>query len=250
MLVNSLCDIHAKTEDGFTALHYAVSFRRYKICEFLLEEQIKVNAKSHLGLTPMTIAINQHLPLMCRLLIEFGYCIDKRFTWGETPLEMAIKCHSECCAMTLVHWGCKVEVQHFNQAAEEGLMELLRMLIEINPVFLNANWIRTKAIPLSLYKKPDFCDWLFQLAGSPQPLTTLCRSQIIKYLGKWPCSKLKKLLLPKSLLESLSLQEYFPEKIYRVKTLDAVECPYDCRSSCQRQQCPPIDFSDSASDEV
>ena len=37
ILVNTLCDLEAKTTDGLTALHYAVGYRRYGIAELLMK---------------------------------------------------------------------------------------------------------------------------------------------------------------------------------------------------------------------
>ena len=45
MLINSMCDKNAKTDDGLTALHYAVAYRRYDICRFLLQERVKILAR-------------------------------------------------------------------------------------------------------------------------------------------------------------------------------------------------------------
>lgn len=79
MLVNSLCDKNAKTEDGLTALHYAVAYRRYDICRFLLSERIKVHASSCNGVTSMLIAIEHHNAAMVRLLIQYGYKLDRPY---------------------------------------------------------------------------------------------------------------------------------------------------------------------------
>ena len=254
MLVNSLCDIHARTSDGFTALHFSVAYCRYDICEFLLSEKIKVNAKSHKGITAMTVAIARHLPAMCRLLIEFGYRMNGRFSWGETCLEMAIRYHSQYCAMTLIHWGCSVtrksSVSYFTLAANEGLTELIKFLAELYPHFLGEEWVRQKQPPLALYRVPEFYTWLFQLAESPRSLQVLCRAKIFRYLGKYPCNKVDKIPLPPSLKEPLFFKQYFPDKVYFHKTLDKGECPFDCLSSCMNEQCPRLDFSDSASDEI
>ena len=253
LLVNSLCHLHAKTDDGLTALHYAVSYRRYEITEFLLKCRIKIMAQSNKGVTAMTIAIEQHNPLMCKILIEFGYKMDVKFKWGETPLEMAIKFHSEECALTLVQWGCSIASQkdkpsYFYMAASEGLTDLIKLLIELHPYFLNEEWVKAKKLPLALYQKENFCNWLYEAARNARSLQALCRAKIYQYLGKYPCSKITRLPLPSKLQLQLTHAYLVQNKMYSGKTLYTEECPFDCPSSCFKMQCPVLDFDSSDSD--
>ena len=72
MLINSRCDIHAKITEGYTALHYSVSYRRYEITDILLHNGIKIHATANNGATSMTMAISDKLAAMVKLLIEHG----------------------------------------------------------------------------------------------------------------------------------------------------------------------------------
>ena len=260
LLVNSLAKVNARTADNLTALHYAVAYRRYDIADMLLREHAKVNARSKLGITAMSTALEQNLPAMVRLLLQWGYNVDKPFKWGETPLEMAVRIHHEGCAMTLVYWGCllsmgktgKATDSVFYQAAKEGLVSLMKLLMDINPYFAWEDWVRNKKLPLALYKHPQICADLFALPDSVPSLKTLCRSRILRSLGRYGCSKIKQLPLPTHLQGFLDLEFHFAdkEKMFRLKSLTDRECPYDCPVVCPRDiQCPDLDFSDSASDE-
>ncbi|XP_064641327.1 ankyrin repeat domain-containing protein 29-like [Lineus longissimus] len=248
MLMNSLCNIKAQTNDGLTALHYAVAYRRYDIVELLLESKITMYAKSHHGVTALSVAIDHHLPLMVKILIEFGYKISRRYAWGETPLDQAINLHSEECAMTLVHWGCPIvqkaknKPSYFYSAANEGMLNLVRLLISMNPLFLNEEWVQKQNIMLALYKKPSFCQWLDETRRQPRRLGDWCRARIWKYLGKNGPYKVKQLSLPAKIIDFLSFSEYFHDRMYDKKTLDIAECPFDCPVTCLRKQCPPIDI--------
>lgn len=48
VLVNSLCDLSYKTEDGFTALHYAVAYRRSDSMFTNLTYYPSLSAKKHI----------------------------------------------------------------------------------------------------------------------------------------------------------------------------------------------------------
>ena len=79
MLINSLCEKNAKTDEGLTALHYAVAYRRYSICRLLLRERVKIHARSNSGITAMTVAIEHHNAAMVKILIECGYRLDRPY---------------------------------------------------------------------------------------------------------------------------------------------------------------------------
>ena len=232
---------------------------RYKCAEYLLQEQIKVMAKANQGITPMTIAISEDLPIMVRLLIEFGYRIDKRFDWGETPLEMASRMHAEDCALTMVVWGASLKQKNrknpsfFTMACEEGLLRLLRLLVDVNPLFLNEKWVQRRKIPLALYREEETCEWIFERASNPFSLKHLCFAKIFRSIGKWPIANVDKLPLPQQLREPMKFQQYFTgpliEKKYQEKTIYTRECPFDCQAICDlAPQCHPIEFSDSGSE--
>ena len=252
LFANSLCNLEARTEDGFTALHYAVSYRRYAITKYLLSIKSDLHAATNHGATCMTMAIQQHNPVMCRILIENGYEMDREYAWQERPLQQAIRVHSEECAMTLVHMGCSLtmpgnETSYFYHACEEGLLQLARLLCDIKPDYLNEDWIRTKTIPLALYKEPDFCEVLYELASKPRLLSILCRARIFKCIGKHPPGKIKTLPLPNRMKTFISCTEYFPKDFYKEMTLDDPGCPFDCLTLCNLSDCPDIDISSTDS---
>ena len=255
MLLNSLCEKEAKTVDGFTALHYAIAYRRYALAEMLLENHVDKMATSNNGATPMVIAIEQQNPAMCRLLIEYGYKMNAPLEWHETPLEMAICCHSEQCALTLVHWGCSIrslpsKPSYFLHAACEGLIPLMKLLLDRKPSFLNEDWIRNRKMPLTFYKKPAFYEWLCEESSRPRNLKLLCRSFIFQYLGKYACHKIKELPLPKQLLDFVGMKEHINENMYEKITVYSDDCPYDCNPRCDKPLCPELDFSSSEDEDV
>ncbi|XP_013417730.1 ankyrin repeat domain-containing protein 1-like [Lingula anatina] len=249
VLINSLCNLNAKTDTRYNALHYAVAYRRYDIAELLLTNRIHMHTASVEGVTPMTIAVDQHNAAMCRILVEFGYNMQKKYKWGETPLQHAIKIHSENCAITLVHMGCKLkrpkeENSYFYLAASEGLFQLMKLLLEINPYYIYEKWILERNLPLSLYQKPELFEWLFAKSSQPASLSALCRSVIRVAIGPYPSTQVQDLPLPKKLQEYLALIEYVNEEMYKKIPLTKKECPFDCPSYCPvtARKCPFLDI--------
>lgn len=253
-LLNALCKVQARTEDGFNALHYAVAYKRYNIAELLLQNNIKIHSKSNNGITSMTVAIEHHNPAMAKLLIEYGYKMDKRYAWKETPLSQAINLHSEECAMTLIHQGCERKKKrghsYFLMAVDEKLMRLTKFLAAVQPQCLQEEWIRTKEWPVSIYRRPDIIKWLEQESDKVRSLRQLCRGKIFRLLGKYPPTKLKKLKLSESLKKYVSYDSHVKDEFFTQNLLDLKgECPIECPAICTRKYCPPIEFSSSSESE-
>ncbi|XP_067941805.1 putative ankyrin repeat protein RF_0381 [Watersipora subatra] len=253
VLVNSLCNLSYQTEEGFTALHYAIAYRRYSIVEFLLENKINMHATSHGGITPMCVAITHSNPAMVRYLIMHGYNMNKvsPMKVGEdTPLGDAISLHNQECALALVHWGCslrprKERSSYFELAAEAGLGKLLQLLVYVKPFYANEWKCKyQKGAPLALQTKSGILQWLRSVSSSPLPLKELSRAAIFNALKYFP-SRYVKLPLPRKLLEYISFHDIVDQRMYRHQPLK-VECPMDCsfHHSTTEIQCPDVEVSD------
>ena len=127
-------------------------------------------------------------------------------------------------------------------------MKLMKLMIDVHPRFLQEDWVVANVTPLALYRKPRFCSWMFELRKNPPSLSQLVKSWIFYYMGTYPPHKVKKLQLPDKLKTFLEFTEHFPAKMYRRRTLNSDDCPFDCTSLCLNQQCPEIDISDSGSE--
>ena len=188
-----------------------------------------------------------------RILIENGYNMDRKFKWGMTPLELALRTQSEKCAVTLVLWGCSQKVKDdecetvslFYQAASEGMTLLLRVLAKLNPYYYNENWLTEPKMPTALYTSPAVCEWLIANAYQPPTLFGVCQRKINQYVGKYSCTKLHKLPLPKAIIERLQLNEFVSGDFYKEDNVLEKTCPFDCLSTCPEKHCERIDISDS-----
>lgn len=253
-LVNALCKIQYRTEDGFTALHFAVAYKRYAIAEYLLQNEIKIHAKSNIGITSMTVAVEHRNPAMVKLLIEYGYKMDKRYKWKETPLNQAINLHSEECAMTLIHQGCDLTKKrghsYFYMAVDEKLTRLVKFMAAVQPQFLQEDWIKTKTWPVSIFRQPVLIRWLEQESTNVRSLRQLCRGRIFRILGKYPTNKLTKLNLDETLYKYLCYTSHVKDEFYQQQPLNVkTNCPIDCPAICSRRYCPPIELSSSSESE-
>ena len=157
--------------------------------------------------------------------------------------------------MTLVHWGCSLKrkknrASYFKEAVNQGLLVFARLLIAIDPRVLQENRVRTQTPPLALYRKPDFCEWLWSMSRSPRSLQEECRSRIWKSLHVYQCDKVYHLPVPEKLTDYIGMKEYFPDVLYSPKDLHKNECPYDCLSTCLNIQCPGLDINSDSEYEL
>ncbi|KAH9514056.1 hypothetical protein Btru_030099 [Bulinus truncatus] len=247
LLINFLCNLHAKTEDGHTGLHFAVIYRCYDICELLLKSGINVNGKSKNGITAMTVAIEEHNPYMVRLLLQYGYKMDRPYSWHETPLEQAIRLHSNHSAMTLLSWGCKVtskkKLSCFYLAVNEKLWDIVHFLVQLYPKFLQEKWLREERWPVAVYYDEALRNSLLELSKNVFRLKELCRSKVFRCIGKYAPVKIIQLPLPVSLINYLLFQEFIKDNFYTKVPLENFECPYDCPVMCPKWDCSPLDIS-------
>ncbi|XP_041355028.1 ankyrin repeat and SOCS box protein 2-like [Gigantopelta aegis] len=254
-LINSLCNIQAKTEVGLTALHFAVAYNRYEICELLLQNRIKINVATKYGVTAMTVAIEHHNAAMVSLLIKYDYKLDKRYKWKETPLEQAINIQAEQCAIALIHGGCCLDPHrgkrsYFYMAVDAKMTHVVKLLAEIKPTYLNEQWIQSRLWPVSIYRRPDICKWLLKLKNEPNSLMKLCRAKIFFQLGKHPTSKVSLLSLPEKLKEFLQYTDLINKKIFEPTSTDDQMCPYYCPVPCSRADCPELDISSESDTDI
>jgi len=84
-------DIEAKSSNGNTALHLAVSAADREMANLLIEEEADTNARNASGKTPLHIAIHERDTAFTKLLIKSGADVNARTNTGWTPLHTAIR---------------------------------------------------------------------------------------------------------------------------------------------------------------
>ena len=120
---------------------------------------------------------------------------------------------SEDCAISLLRRGYYPPHQNrfgrcFETAAHKGYIQLMKLLVQLNPMFLQKKWlvancmtrdVRIEIFPQKLTQHKDFVSWLVQHRSRPAQLTALCRSVILVQLGPNYIRKVKDLPLPEAL---------------------------------------------------
>ncbi|CAF3714085.1 unnamed protein product [Rotaria sordida] len=211
-LINSLCSLNQHVEDGYTALHYSVLMSRHPTIKSLLKAGARTNVRSIYGVTPMTLAILSDDPYSVKILIEHGYPITRSYPWNEYPFEQAIKIHAEGSAMMIAHLGCELKTKQASRTtniltmvASEGLVNLMFLLINMQPQYINQQWIRKRQYPHALYRLTSVQNELQRMYTNPFRLKQLCRAQISQTIGKFYTEKINDLKTTYRLLSDQQL---------------------------------------------
>lgn len=171
---------------------------RHATIRTLLKAGARTNVRSIYGVTPMTLAVLCDDPHSVKLLIEHGYPIARTYPWNEYPFEQAIRIHSEGSAMMIAHLGCELKTKQttrnlFTMIANEGLINLLYLLVYMQPQWINQTWIRRRQYPHALYRLLDVQKELQRLISNPFRLKQLCRAKISQTIGIFYTEKINDL---------------------------------------------------------
>ncbi|CAF4442593.1 unnamed protein product, partial [Rotaria sp. Silwood2] len=184
----------------YTALHYSVIMSRHPTITSLLTAGARTNVRSIYGVTPMTLAILCDDPYSVKILIEHGYAITRSYPWNEYPFEQAINIHAEGSAMMIAHLGCELKIKQGNRtsnpltmAANEGLVNLMFLLLNMQPQWINQHWIRKRQYPNALYRLKNVQNELQRMFTNPFRLKQLCRAKISQTIGKFYTEKINDL---------------------------------------------------------
>lgn len=185
---------------GYTALHYSVLLSRHSTIKWLLKSGARTNVRSLFGVTPMTLAVLCDDAHSVKILIDHGYPIHRSYPWNEFPIEQAIRVHSEGSAMMIAYLGCELKVKPTNRptnpitmAANEGLVNLMYLIVYMNPSSINQTWIRRRQYPYALYRLKKVQDDLQRMFSNPFRLKDLCRAKISQTIGKFYTEKVVEL---------------------------------------------------------
>ena len=91
-------------------LHYAASYGRFELCEWLIEQKARVLSKDKFARTPLSMAVrNGHLKT-ASLLMQHGSDIEQADSSGNAPLHYAAAYGWMDCVDFLVKSGANVNV--------------------------------------------------------------------------------------------------------------------------------------------
>ena len=212
--------IHVQHRDHWqqSPLYMAVNYGRRETVSLLLEKGAEIYYPSMQwddpNTSPVAAAINFSLPDKLEVLLN--HC---RKTSLRTPLaflfKWAIKIRREECAAIILQQGyypilnvVKPDTSYFEEAARRGQVRVVSLMVELNPHFMQENWLVTNCIPDELERKhANFVSWLVEYRKQPPALLKLCKSSILAQLDTPYTPKIKELPLPKILKVLLTTVE-------------------------------------------
>ena len=103
--------VNAVSNDGLTALHFAVCGNLYGVVRALVKLQAGINTQDGHGLSPLHLAVENRLPSIVNILLDGGADYNIRDQNGYTPLGFAIKDDLVRIMEVLVYHWADYEVQ-------------------------------------------------------------------------------------------------------------------------------------------
>ena len=213
VLLNHGARVNAMNGDRWQALHYSVISNDVQTASLLLENGAELqrlkNFKDVILLydkSPFHVAVDSKFPHFLPLLLHHA---DKR----RIPISLdilynkAIQYHSEECAIFILQQGSYPRSSHdirsnwscFRRAADDGLIKLMSFMLELNPRFMQEDWLVNEDFPVRLHRHSDFVSWLADQRKDPSSLVKLCRSRILAQLDTHYTRKVAELPLPSAL---------------------------------------------------
>lgn len=112
MLINKGADVNAKTNDGWTAVHFATHEVQTEFLEYLLNNGAKIDEKeAEHGSTALHIAAKNDYLDFVELLLNYGADIDSTDDRGRTALNIATKEGNNRIVRALLEYGCDIKNQ-------------------------------------------------------------------------------------------------------------------------------------------
>ena len=194
-----------------TALYYAACNGMSEIVNLLLAKGGKLctswNEYTLMGLE-LAAAIGNHHPSTTQVLLDHCEKENLQLQRG-TVFSMSLDADSEECAIAVLQHGCyplpkdtKLYIYNcsfFRKAAECGMIKVMCLLLELDPFYLQEEWLVERDYPNELSKHPDFISWLEEYRKDPPSLVRMCKSTILAQLDSYYRAKIRYLPLPTTL---------------------------------------------------
>jgi len=129
-------DVHARSADGTTALHWAVYNDDADLVQRLIKAGADVSAKNDYGATPLWTAATVADPVVVKALLKAGANANEQNAEGETPLMVVARTGNIESAKLLLKAGAKVNAKEewggqtpLMWAAAQRQPEMVKLLI-------------------------------------------------------------------------------------------------------------------------
>ena len=213
-------DIHIKDKrpsHHWSALHFAAMSNRFESVQLLLEVGATLNdPTTPLCRSPMWTAAlhNQHY-ILNFFLVQLR--CKKQYIQLNLLFDVAVQKQCEASAIVVLQNGyCPSEGSVseffpfstcFQFAAHYGMVELMSLMVELKPQFMQEDWLIRREFSDRLQLHPEFISSLVECRKQPRNLAKLCKSTILAQLGTYYIEKIKLLPLPTSLKKYLETHD-------------------------------------------
>ena len=190
----------------YTALFYAALNGNPEVVNLLLDHGAEINNSNH-GLedSVLGVAIASQCPRTTQILLAHSVKINVHVPLGLL-FKLGFKYGSEKCLMVILRQGyhpmqqeAKERHSFFCIAARFGLIKLICLLLELNPQYMQEEWLLKEDYPYRLTQHSDFISWLSEYRKHPLSLVKMCKSTILAQLGSYYTTQVKQLPLPSAL---------------------------------------------------
>lgn len=181
-------DVNAASDDGTTALHWAVYNNNLALVDALIAAGAKVATTNAYDSSPMSEAATIGNPAVIRKLLEAGADVDSTNAEGQTALMLVARTSNVDAAQVLIDFGADVNAEEnwrgqtaLIWAAAQSQPEMLRLLIA-NGADVNARtWVN---------------DWERQITAEPRYMwRPLGGFTALIYAAREGCTECAKLLV-------------------------------------------------------
>ena len=194
---------------SYTALHYATLAGQLETAALLLEHGAMIHDPTipwHEQTSPIRVATQWEKPEMLSFLLEYCNKTDMEIPF-VIPLIFHEAVHegSDECAIIALKEGyypaslVQTDKTYLQVAADIGSVKLMSVLVELNPHFLQEDWLVQNQLPECVKIHPEFVDWFTGYRKQPPSLQKLCRSVILSQLVIYCIPKVEELPLPRLL---------------------------------------------------
>ena len=209
LLLQHGADPHFTTTKWKVALYYAIICHQVNTVALFLDHEAVMYDLSTLWTdeTDVESLIGASIERRSASILELflKHCYKRHLT---LPLEsLFIRCvelESEECAILMLQQGhyprqSSSDMSLFHKSAMCGLNKLMGFLVELNPRFMQEEWLTQKLLPPQTAQHVEFASWLNEYRKQPASLIKLCKSSILAQLDTYYMLKIDELPLPKAL---------------------------------------------------
>ena len=119
--------------NGYPLIFYAIYFKSYRSCKYLLENGANVNVETSKHLMPIDIAVHFNAPIILKLLIDYGANIDGQGdNYSElhmNPLDRAMELGLPFIVKILIDNGANYH-KYLLRSVHENEKEFVEILLE------------------------------------------------------------------------------------------------------------------------